>query len=148
MLLALVISAGFAQTTFFNATNTYTLARLNSATAVRDTITDTGTGALYTKLQTGNGYVTVQVNVLKVSGTIAGTLVLSGSLDGVNYVALSTEETQTALATIALTNTTGTVAYSWRLRDSPYFYYKISTSGGTTCVYYLNAFIRRAGVDH
>lgn len=148
LLVLSVVAYGMAQTTFYNATNTYTLARLNAATATRDTVTDTGAGALYTKLQTGNGYVTVQVNVQKVSGTVAGTAVLSGSLDGVYYTALSTEETQTALPTITLTNTTGTVSYSWRLRDSPYLYYKVGTSGGTTCVYYLTAFIRRSGIDH
>lgn len=130
----------------YNATNTYSLARLQAATATRDTVTDTGLGALYSKIQNGDGYVTIQVNVTKVSGTVAGTITVSGSLDGVNYKAASTEETQTALATAALTN--GSDTFLWRLKKSPYLYYKISTAGGTTCVYYLDAFILKHGLGN
>lgn len=125
----------------YNATNTYSLAKLQAATAVQDTVTDTGVGALYSKRISGPGVVTVQVNVQKVSGTVAGTITLYGSIDGINYSAANTEETQTALATKALANTAGTVAYHWRLKDSPYLYYQIGTAGGTTCVYYLTASI-------
>ena len=127
----------------YNAKNTYSLANLQAATAVRDTVTDTGTGALYSKRTTGTGAVTIQVNVTEVSGTTAGTMTLSGSLDGVYYAPLLTRETQTAVATATITDTAGTKMYTWRLTDSPYLYYKIGTAGGTTCVYYLDGFIMK-----
>jgi len=145
VLFVLASVGAFAQASviapLYNATNTYSLAKLQAATITQDTVTDTGTGALYVKRIAGPGVVTIQVNVQKVSGTVAGTITLSGSLDGVNYVALNTQETQTALATATLANTTGTVAYSWRLSANPYLYYKVGTAGGTTTVYYLTAWI-------
>jgi hypothetical protein len=127
----------------YNATNTYTLARLQAATAVRDTVTNAGVGALYSKRIAGPGTVTIQVNQTKVSGTVAGTLTLYGSLDGVYYSALNTEETQTALATKTLVDATGVTVYHWRLKNSPFLYYQIGASGGTTTVYYLDAFIMK-----
>lgn len=140
-LLAVMSFAINAQTSvvapLYNATNTYTLARLQAATAVRDTVTNTGLGALYSKRTAGPGIVTIQVDVVKVSGTVAGTLTLYGSIDGLTYTALNTEETQTALATKALADATAT--YNWRLKNSPFLYYYVGTAGGTTTVYYLNA---------
>lgn len=132
----------------YNATNTYTLARLQAATITQDTVTNTGLGAMYSKVQTGEGYVTIQVNVQKVSGTVAGTITLYGSIDGINYSALNTEETQTALATKALADNAGTTAYHWRLKASPFSYYQVGTAGGTTCVYYMSGLILRHGAGH
>lgn len=126
---------------FYNATNTYTLARLLAATAVRDTITDAGTALLTTKPVGGPGTVTVQVNVIKVSGTVAGTITLLGSLDGLTFKAIPTRETQTSVTTITAANATGT--YLIRLPDSPCKYYQISWSGGTTMVAYLEAIVMK-----
>lgn len=151
ILLAFVLGTitSFAQkSSLYNATNTYSLTKLQNTTAVQDTVTDTGTGALYAKIQNGDGYITIQLNVQKVSGTVAGTATLYGSLDGNYYEAISTEETRTALATATLANTSGTVAYLWRLKKSPYLYYKVGTSGGTTCVYYMTGFILKHGLGN
>lgn len=127
-----------AQTqSFYNGTNSYTLAELLDATAVVDTVTDTGTGALYTKAVKGDGRVTIQIDITKVSGTIGGTLTLYGSLDGATFSALNTEETQTALATKTMSNATAT--YHFRLKANDFIYYKVGTGGDTTCVYYLRA---------
>lgn len=130
---SLVVSAPL-----YNSTNTYTLARLIAATATRDTITNTGLGVLTTKRTGGtNSPVTIEVYVTKVSGTVAGTIALQGSLDGTNFKGINTSETQTAIATATLTDATN--SYSWRLSTSPYLYYRVSASGGTTTVYYLDA---------
>lgn len=150
-ILIAIATLGVAQSTgtkqdLFNATNTYSLANLQAATAIKDTVTNNGTGALYSKIQNGDGYVTIQVTVTKVSGTVAGTMVLYGSLDGVLYDSIRTEETQTALATASLANATGT--YIWRLKKSPYLYYQVGTSGGTTCVYYLTGKILKHGLGN
>lgn len=151
-ILIAILSLGlttFAQkASLYNATNTYSLAKLVAATATRDTVTNTGTGALYAKIQNGDGYVTIQANVTKVSGTVAGSLTLLGSLDGVAYDSIRTEETRTLLARATLRNTTGTDVYSWRLKKSPYLYYKLASSGGTTCVYYLDAWILKHGLGN
>ncbi len=127
----------------YNASNSYSLAELQAATATRDTVTNSGVGAIYSKRIAGPGTVTIQVNQTKVSGTVAGTLTLYGSLDGVYYSALNTEETQTALATKTLVDATGVTVYHWRLKNSPFLYYQIGASGGTTTVYYLDAFIMK-----
>lgn len=151
LIFALTAIVGFTQSTgnkqsLFNAKNTYSLANLVAATATVDTVTDTGTGAIYSKIQNGGGYVTIQVTTTKVSGTVAGTITLYGSIDGALYSAITTEETQTAMATAALANATTT--FHFRLRDSPYQYYKVGVAGGTTCVYYLSGYILKHGVDH
>jgi hypothetical protein len=150
-MIALLIMASFgfqevkAQTSvlqsLYNATNTYTLARLQAATATRDTATNAGVAELYSKRISGPGTITIQVEQTKVSGTVAGTMTLYGSVDGVYYTAINTEETQTAIATKTLVDATGVTTYHWRLKTSPFLYYKIGVAGGTTCVYYLDGFI-------
>ena len=116
----------------YNGTNTYTLARLLASTVESDTVTNTGVGVLTTKRVTGTGAVTIQVNVTKVSGTVGGTISLQGSLDGTNFKALNTEETQTALATITATDASN--VYHWRLSKSPFLYYRVSWTGTGTMV--------------
>lgn len=117
----------------YNATNTYTLARLIAATATSDTVTNTGTGVLTTKKVGGpNGIVTIEVVATKVSGTVGGTITLLGSLDGTNFTALNTQETQTALAT--KTASDASANYHWRLNSSPFLYYQVSWAGTGTMV--------------
>lgn len=138
-MIALFIMASFgsyAQTSvladMYNASNSYSLAELNASTVTSDTVTNTGSGFLYAKRVAGPGTVTVQVNATKVSGTVGGTLTLYGSLDGVTYSALNTEETQTALAT--KTATDATASYHWRLKNSPFLYYGVGWVGTGTMV--------------
>ena len=117
----------------YNATNTYTLARLIAATATSDTVTNTGTGVLTTKrVGSPNGIVTIEVVATKVSGTVGGTITLLGSLDGTNFTALNTQETQTALAT--KTASDASANYHWRLSGSPFLYYQVSWAGTGTMV--------------
>ncbi len=125
----------------YNATNTYTLARLNAATATRDTVTSTATGFLTSKRTSGPGVVTIQVLVTKVSGTVGGTITIMGSLDGTNFEAMATQETRTALAT--QTAADATASYSWRLSGSPFLYYRVSYTGGSGAVAYLDARIMK-----
>lgn len=70
---------------------------LSGATSV--TVTDTGTGALFTEPIKGtNELVAVQVNITKTSGTLAGSVVLQGSLDGTNFVNIGSAFTVTNVA--------------------------------------------------
>jgi len=119
----------------YNAKTTTTLATIQAATGLVDTVTNTGTGFLYSKRISGPGSVTISVKVTKVSGTVGGTLTLYGSNDAANvasFVAIKTEETQTAIATATAADATGT--YSWRIKTSPYLYYSVGYAGTGTMV--------------
>lgn len=149
ILLLILASSSFvqvkAQTSIdlplYNATNTYTLAKLQAATLTRDTVTSTATGFLTSKRISGPGIVTIQALVTKVSGTVAGTISIHGSLDGTNFEALATRETRTALAT--QTAADATASYSWRLAGSDFLYYRVSYTGGSGAVAYLDARIMK-----
>lgn len=96
----------------------------------RDTVSNTGTIYLTSGRVAGPGDVTIQVNATKISGTVGGTISLQGSLDGTNFKALNTAETQTALATVTATDASN--VYHWRLNGSPFLYYRVSWTGTGT----------------
>ena len=108
----------------------------------RDTVTNTGTGVLVTDRKiVGPGTVTIVILVTKVSGTVAGSIVLTGSIDGTNYVAVNTVGTQTAIT--AVTATDATARYEINLSHSPFLYYKITHTGSGTMVSYLDAVLMK-----
>lgn len=96
------------------------------------TVTNTGTAYLQASNPGDAQSVTVQVNVTKTSGTVGGTISLQGSVDGTNFKALNTEETQTALATITATDASN--VYHWRLKGNPFTHYRVSWTGTGTMV--------------
>lgn len=96
-----------------------------------DTVTNTGTSFVTTDRFGGSANSTViQVVVTKISGTVAGTISLQGSLDGTNWKAMNTEETQTALATITATDASN--VYHWRLKGNPMAFYRVTWTGAGT----------------
>jgi hypothetical protein len=98
-----------------------------------DTVTNTGVVYLSTLKSVAERdakSTTVQVVVTKISGTVGGTISLQGSLDGTNYKALNTAETQTALATITATDASN--VYHWRLNGCPFPYLRVSWTGTGT----------------
>jgi hypothetical protein len=97
-----------------------------------DTVVNAATVTLTSKVLSQKPYanVLVWVNVTKISGTVGGTLTLQGSIDGTNFKALNTVDTQTALATITATDATNT--YHWRLGSSAFTYYRVSWTGAGT----------------
>lgn len=129
----------------YNTGTTHEVGDFATVTATRDTVTNAGSGALLSKRIAGPGAITIQVNVTKVSGTVGGTITLQGSLDGTNYKALNTEETQTALATITATDATN--VYHWRLSKSPFIYYRVSWAGTGTMVAYMDAYVLKHGTN-
>lgn len=108
-----------------------------------DTVTNTGTSYVTTRKMADLNvtYTTIQVNVTKISGTVGGTISLQGSLDGTNFKALNTAETQTALATVTATDATN--VYHWRLNGSPFLYYRVSWTGTGTMAASFGAKIYR-----
>lgn len=97
-----------------------------------DTVTNTGTGAVGSPRISGPAQsVTIVVVLTELSGTTAGTLTLQGSLDGTNFKAIPTEETQTSIATATALDVASQV-FTWRVKNSPYLYYRVSWTGSGT----------------
>jgi hypothetical protein len=102
------------------------------------TVTNTGTAFVTSPASLKSASkTTIVVVVTKTSGTVAGTITVQGSLDGTNFVALNTEETQTALAT--KTAADASAVYSWRLVGNPYVYYRVTWTGAGTMVATMSA---------
>lgn len=80
---------------------------------------------------------TIQVNITKISGTVAGTVTLQGSLDGVSY----NTATSGALAITATYTATDVAAQSksWVIVNNPYRYYRVSWTGSGTMVATMTA---------
>lgn len=102
-----------------------------------DTVTNTGTAYLSSLAKTGVGflYTTISCNVTKISGTVAGTITLQGSLDnntstGALFSAVKTLETQTSVATITAADATAN--YHWRVYGNPFTFYRVTWTGAGT----------------
>lgn len=100
---------------------------------ILDTVTNTGTNYVGNlKPIAGPAQsVVIQCNLVKQSGTQAGTITIQGSLDGTNFVAIPTNETQTAVATATATNV-ATQSFAWRFTGNPFPYYRVSWTGTGT----------------
>lgn len=109
-----------------------------------DTVTNTATVYLQSPALTPAAATstTIWIAVTKISGTVGGTITLQGSLDGTNYKALNTVDTQTALATITATDASNT--YHYRLSGSPFPYYRVSWTGTGTMSASFRAYVYRA----
>ena len=111
LILGLTISA-FAQTPVSTFTNS------TSAIVNAGTVNATKTvSRSYTTL-------TVQAVVTKVSGTVGGSAILQGSLDGTNYKSIGAD-------TLTLANVT-TNSHIWYLAPSKHYYYRVVYTGTGT----------------
>lgn len=94
-----------------------------------DTIVNSGTG--YVGLTASNYYETIgiQCTVTKISGTVGGTVTVQGSIDGTNYVTVSSSfsTAQTLSCTNVTTNTKLFV-----ITGNPYKYYRLNYAGTGT----------------
>lgn len=119
--LTLFTSSVFAQSVPVAMAGTATITNAGTAT---NTLTVTGT---YKN-------VSIQAVVTKLTGTVTGvTAILSGSIDGTNFVNLNTD---TLTCTSATVNTK-----IWVLEGSDYLYYKISYAGGTTVTAQVKGYV-------
>lgn len=128
LLFLLLSFSAVGQNTFYQAIATPG----TGAKILSDTVTNTGTSYLtsYAQTRTQAQTTVIQVVVTKISGTVGGTISLQGSLDGTNFKALNTAETQTALATITAAD--ASTNYHWRLNGCPFTYYRVSWTGTGT----------------
>lgn len=90
-----------------------------------DTITNTGTTYKVIKATAGFSDIAIQPIITNVSGTMAGTVKLYGSLDGTNYPSAAIDS-----MAISVSNLTRVFAKT----GTPYVYYKIVITGSGTMV--------------
>ncbi len=93
-----------------------------------DTVTNTGVVTMTSKQVGGPAYVTtVSQTFTKLTGTVAGTAVLQGSINGVDFESASS--TSYTVTDVASQST------SWTLTGKPYLYFRVQTTGSGTSTY-------------
>lgn len=104
------------------------LSNTASGVKVTDTVTNAGTVTMTSAIVKGApNQTTVTAVFTKLTGTVAGTATLLGSLNDVDFVsASSTSYTVTDLASQAT---------SWPLTGKNYLYYRVSVTGSGTSTY-------------
>ncbi len=106
-----------------------------------DTVTNTGTAYLTVRnTKEGSDVVAIQVVCTKISGTTAGTLTLQGSLDGVNFYALTDTTSVPNINTFTATDV-ASQTFIWKLSDNPVEFYRVSWTGSGTMSATLKAFL-------
>ncbi len=106
-----------------------------------DTIVNTATEAC--SLKVNNSYKSLSIHALitKISGTVAGTLTLQGTIDGVTWVTVDTATfVSDGLATYTATNVTSQ-SKVWIVSGSPYLWFKLSYTGTGTMSATLKGYI-------
>jgi hypothetical protein len=86
-----------------------------------DTIVNTATVSVTQTFKLTYAVASFQAVVTKVSGTVAGTIILEASNDGTNYAAISVD-------TLNLTNV-ATNTKLWAVTSVPYKYYRLKGTG-------------------
>ena len=111
-------------------TNKHVVSNMTSNVSLTSDTT-TNTGASYVGLGVTNWYntVTIQSVVTKISGTVAGTVTLQGSIDGTNYVTVNSSYAD--VTSYSPTNVT-TSSKLFVVTGSPYRYYRLSYTGAGT----------------
>jgi hypothetical protein len=105
-------------------------------TLTSDTVTNTGTGAVYINLLSAYSNVSIQPKVTRISGTMNSNSApkLQGSLDGTNYYDIVGD-------TLHITNTGSPIVDDWLLTSQGYKYYKVTWTGTGTMSAKLEAII-------
>lgn len=124
----LVVAMLFAATSFGQGTGATPM--LGSNGKATDTVTNTANKTWTLKLPGAFTGVSVQFTYTKISGTVAGSVVLLGSNEGVSYDTVYIIPT-----TVAPTYTATDVATFtkiWTLTESKYLYYRVKWTGTGT----------------
>ena len=102
---------------------------LSPYSAVKDTTDNTGTSYITLGVTKWYNTVTIQSVVTKISGTVAGTVTLQGSIDGTNY---TTVDSNFANVTSYVPTNVTTNTKIFVVTGSPYRYYRLSYTGAGT----------------
>ncbi len=139
--LSLLLMIGFALSLSCAKAQTYTM----TGTYSPDTVTNTATKACSLKVSNPYRQVTIGAFITKISGTVAGTVTLQGSLDGVNFFTVDSSAIQTdgninSPATYTATNVASQLKV-WILNYTPYLWYKLSYTGSGTMSAKFNGYL-------
>lgn len=127
LLFAFVASASFGQSYLVDMKNALGGGVINS-----DTVVNTGVATVQTVPKiAGDGAVTVVMTLVKISGTVAGSVILQGSVDNTNWLSVNTEGTQTAITAVTATDV-ATQRFSIHLKSNPFLYYRLQWTGAGT----------------
>jgi len=133
--LAFSLSVGAQVITPLSGTPMIRAYNSGSTRVTYDTVTNTGTNYLTNRyVASGAAYsVAVQWTAVKLSGTVAGTVTLQGSLDGLNYVAITGNATveNTTISTFTATDVASQTKV-WVIKNNPYPWYRVSWTGAGT----------------
>lgn len=102
----------------------------NSASGVKltDTVTNTGTVTMSSKIVVGApNQTTITATFTKLSGTVAGTATLLGSLNGTDWTSAS--------ATSYTVTDVASATTSWPLTGKNFLYYRVNVVGSGTSTY-------------
>lgn len=124
LLIAGLIALAFVPATINAQMSTPKLLTTTAFGNALDTVDNTEahvTTASEGKISTWRTGITAQCNVLKISGTVAGSLALQGSMDGTNFVTIGTATTPS--------DASGNYGFNSIVR---YYYYRISWTGAGT----------------
>lgn len=117
-----IIAMLFVVASSYAANAVYTLK--SSFLATSDTITNTATGYVEVNITKSYETVSIQAVCTKISGTVAGNVLLQASNDGTNFVSVG-------LDTLATTDV-ATQSHTFIVHGSPYKYYRLSWTGSGT----------------
>lgn len=93
-----------------------------------DTVSNTGVVTMTSKVVPGSAFTsTISHTFTKLTGTVAGTAILQGSINGVDFVSASS--TSYTVTDVASQST------SWVITGKPYLYYRVQTTGSGTSTY-------------
>lgn len=109
-------------------------AQTSSATTMTgsgDTITNAGTDAVTLQVKGEYKTISIQCKIVKISGTVAGTVTLQGSVDGTNYETVDTLAMISDFVTYTATNV-ATQTKTFIIENNPYLYYRLSYTGSGT----------------
>jgi len=132
----------------------------NICAVVANTVTPVASGKKDTLTNVDTGFVQFAVNpsynllfdytVTKISGTVAGTALLQGSLDNATWFTITGNTTYCATsqgASATITNTAGTKHYQWFIPTTatnyPFYQIQLITSGTMTATYAATAAYKR-----
>ena len=102
---------------------------VSNVSLTSDTTANTGVSYVGLGLAAWYNTVTIQSVVTKISGTVAGTVTLQGSIDGKNYVTVSSSYAD--VTSYSPTNV-ATSSKLFIVTGSPYRYYRLSYAGAGT----------------
>ena len=111
-------------------------------TASGDTVVNAGTKACSLKVANPYHQVSIHALMTKISGTVAGTLTLQGTVDGVTWVTVdSALYAGTATASTFTATNVASQSKIWIVNNSPYLWFKLTWTGTGTMSATLKGYV-------